>query len=118
MVIDLEKRTLDFSLEIIRFCKTIKLNVYNRSQIEQVLRSGTSIGANYREAQGAISKKDFNLKIHICRKESNETKYWLILIKETQVAGSEKIDELIQECQELILIFSKITATIRKQNEF
>lgn len=117
MSIDLEKRTLDFSLEIIKFCKSIKSDIYNRPLVNQVLRSSTSIGANYKEAQGAISKKDFNLKVHICRKEANETKYWLILLKETLGEKSEEIDELLRECQEFILIFSKITATIRKQND-
>ena len=78
--------------------------------INQLIRSGTSIGANYREANGAASKKDFQNKIFICKKESKETLYWLELMGEAINDEKQKINcrKLWQETKELTLIFSKI----------
>lgn len=72
---DLEERALEFSKKLINFIKPININITNDNTIKQLLKSGTSIGANYREANGAESKKDFRHKIAICKKESKETQY-------------------------------------------
>jgi four helix bundle protein len=72
---DLEERTAKFGGEIIRFCKTLKQDSINKPIINQIVRSATSIGANYMEANAASSKKDFKNKIHICKKEAQETKH-------------------------------------------
>jgi len=109
MVYDLEERTAKFGETIIRFSKSIRLNEYTRPLINQIIRSGTSIGANYMEANQASSNKDFKNKIRICQKEANETKHWLRMIS---VAEDEKKDScrtLWQECHELTLIFAKIS---------
>jgi len=74
---DLEERTAGFGEAIIEFVKTLSRDPINDPLIRQVVRSGTSIGANYMEADGAESKKDFQHKISICKKESKETKHWL-----------------------------------------
>ena len=72
---DLEERTAKLGERVIIFCREIKQDVITRPLISQLVRSGTSIGANYMEANGAVSKKDFNNKIHICKKEAQETKH-------------------------------------------
>jgi four helix bundle protein len=109
---DLEDRTLIFAKDVVSLCKLIPKNSISLPIISQLIRSATSIGANYREANGASSKKDFMSKIYICKKESKETKYWLILLVET--VDDEKLREkckiLEQESLELILIFSKIAS--------
>ena len=106
----LEERTLEFSKKILNLSKEIKLNYYNKNIIDQLIRSTTSIGANYCEANGASSKKDFRNKISICKKESKETRYWLLLLKECE--RKEVISNLLDTNQEFILIFSKIISTI------
>ena len=73
---DLEERTAKFGEGIIKFCKLIKYNDINRPLINQLVRSATSIGANYMEANQGSSRKDFKNKIRICQKEANETKHW------------------------------------------
>jgi four helix bundle protein len=87
---NLEERTAKFGEDIIGLCQSIKQNTVNRSIVDQLIRSSTSIGANYMEANGASSKKDFRNKMHICKKEAQETqrKHW-------------------QEAHELVLIFQK-----------
>jgi four helix bundle protein len=77
---DLTKRTSSFGVEIIKFVKTIKENNINKPIINQLVRLATSIGANYMEADCAESKKDFNHKIGICKKESKETTHWLHML--------------------------------------
>jgi len=72
---DLEERTTKFGEEIIIFCKSLSVDTINRPLINQLIRSGTSVGANYMEANGGSSKKDFKNKIFICRKEIQETKH-------------------------------------------
>lgn len=111
---DLEDRTIKFSENIIGLVKYIKLDNYNRDIIKQLLRAATSIGANYCEANGASSKKDFRNKIHICKKEAKETKYWLQLIVKTNPEAKNKTRILWKEAQELTLIFSKIASTTSK----
>ena len=109
MQYDLEERTAKFGENIICFIKTIKRSEMNRPLINQIIRSGTSIGANYMEANGASSKKDFRNKIYICRKESNETKHWLRMIAVANSDKKDKCRELWQEAHELTLIFAKIS---------
>jgi four helix bundle protein len=109
---DLEERTAKFGEEIIKFCRTIKRDDITRPLINQLVRSGTSIGANYLEANGASSKKDFRNKIYICKKESQETRHWLRMIVAALPELINDTDILIQEAKELSMIFNKITSTI------
>jgi four helix bundle protein len=110
---NLEERTANFGIEIIRFSKTVPLTVISRPIISQIVRSGTSIGANYCEANNASSKKDFKNKIFICKKECQETKHWLRMASEIAPDKKEKIRKLWKECQELTLIFQKIINSLK-----
>src|SRR3990170_672473 len=102
---DLEERTAKFGINVIRFCKLLTLNDLTKPLINQLVRSATSIGANYMEASAADSKKDFKAKIAICRKEAKELMHWLRMMAE---AVPEKAGELRlhgKEAHELSLIF-------------
>lgn len=113
MEYNLEKRTTEFNKSLISASRKIVKTSYNQNIVGQLLRSGTSIGANYREANGSVSKKDFSNKIHICKKEAKETLYWLELLSESEPVYSSRISHLIQEANELTLIFSKIASSSR-----
>ena len=107
---DLEERTAQFGEAIIRFAKKVPVNPVTYPLIGQLVDAGTSVGANYGEANDAESKKDFRHKIGICRKESKESKHWLRMIA-VAVATPDLCDEarvLWQEAKELNLIFGKI----------
>src|SRR3990167_5513899 len=110
---DLEERTTLFSEKLIALCKKTPKNIVTIPIIKQLVRSGTSMGANYCEANGASSKKDFKNKIFICKKESKETKYWLRLLAKAAQELREECRMLWQEAQELTLIFSKIAANTK-----
>lgn len=77
---DLEDRTLVFAKTIRTFVKTLPRSVSNQEDAKQVVRASGSVGANYIEANEALSKKDFLMRVKICRKEAKETRYWLRLI--------------------------------------
>jgi four helix bundle protein len=94
----------------------ITLNPINKALIEQTVRSVTSIGANYCEANEAESKKDFIHKIGICKKEAKETKYWLNLLIKANPSLKEEFLKLWQEAQELLLIFSAIVRTSKNKS--
>ncbi len=113
---NLEERTLAFSKHLIEVCREVKLSFINKSIIDQLLRAGTSVGANYHEANGAVSKRDFRSKIGICKKDAKEAEYWLKLLLAEQKGNDSVtsiIEDLIQESHELVLIFSKILQTSR-----
>ena len=112
---DLESRTCKFSENIIEFTGSLKKDIISLPIISQLVRSATSIGANYMEANGASSKKDFRNKIYICKKESRETKYWLQMIAKANPEAKEKARILWKEVHELTLIFSKILLTIERK---
>ena len=114
---DLEERTAVFGENIIDFVKTLPKNVINNELISQIVRSGTSIGANYVEADGAESKKDFRHKIAICKKESKETKHWLRMIAKANPGKKGECKKLWSEAQELTLIFSSILSPKRTVND-
>ncbi len=113
---DLEDRTAKFGEQIIIFCRSLNQDSITKPIINQLVRSGTSIGANYMEANGASSKKDFRNKIYICKKESQETKHWLRMIVQCSPSRREEIRELWKESQELTLIFGKIVSSLKIQN--
>jgi four helix bundle protein len=110
---DLEERTAKFGENVIILCKRLKENIVSRPIILQLVRSATSVGANYMEANGASSKKDFKNKIHICRKEIQETKHWLRMLKTCFPDKENEIKKVWKEAQELTLIFSKISSSLK-----
>jgi len=105
---DLEERTAKFGEAVIIFCKTIKRNIINDSMIRQLIKSATSVGANYCEADDAESKRDFKHKIGICKKEARETKHWLRMISKSTPEIREQAIKLWKEAKELNLIFNAI----------
>ena len=105
---DLEERTLHFSKDVAKFCKLLSADAVNREYITQVIRSSGSVGANYIEANEALSKKDFMMRIKICRKEAKETIYWLTLIAHCNEVDKQISAALIQEATELKKIFSSL----------
>ncbi|MBI4812801.1 four helix bundle protein [Candidatus Falkowbacteria bacterium] len=111
---DLEERTAKFGEGIILFCKTIKYNEINKPLINQLVRSATSIGANYMEANQGCSKKDFINKIRISQKEANESKHWLRMIAVANENLKEECRKLWKEAHELTLIFAKISKSCKK----
>jgi four helix bundle protein len=112
---DLEERTAKLGEGIIEFAKSLEKNEVNRPLISQIVRSGTSIGANYMEADGAESKKDFNHKIALCKKEAKETKHWLRMIAKANPHKELDCQKLWQEAKELTLIFSSILLSRKKK---
>ena len=110
---DLEERTAKFGEDVIIVCKSINPNPIVSSIINQLVRSATSIGANYMEANGASSRKDFVNKIFICKKEAQETKHWLRMLATAVPETTDKTRLLWKECQELTLIFQKIASSTR-----
>ncbi len=112
---DLEERTAKFGENIITLCKGIGENAVTRPIISQLVRSTTSIGANYAESQSASSKKDFKNKIHICKKEAQETVYWLRMLSTILPKKKDLIDLFKKEACEFILIFGKIISVLRKE---
>ena len=113
---DLEERTAKFAEKIIDLCKNIKITPLNSRIISQLIGSGGSIGANYCEAAEAESKKDFQHKIGISKKEIKETKHWLRPLTRTDPEVNKNTRLLRQEAQELLLIFSKSIKTSRNNN--
>lgn len=105
---DLERRTTQFSKDIINLCSKIPQDTINKPLVSQLIRSGTSIGANYSEANGASSKKDFRNKITICKREGKETMYWLELLAHSNSNMQDELRVLWKESKELTLIFSTI----------
>lgn len=104
---DLEDRTLRFAKDVIMFVKSVPKNLSNIEIVKQLIRSSTSVGANYIEANESLSKKDFLMRIKICRKEAKESIYWLKLI-ETKTEDENKKTILIREATELMKIFGSI----------
>lgn len=113
---DLEERTTVFGKEVIYFAKMIPENAVTRPIIVQFVKSGTSIGANYCEADDAESRKDFQHKIGICKKESRETKYWLGIIISSFPRLKDEADKLRREAIELNLIFNAINNKLKLKN--
>jgi four helix bundle protein len=113
---DLEERTAVFGEQVIEFCRKAKRDPIVLPILTQIVRSATSIGANYMEANGASSPKDFANKIYIAKKESQETKHWLRMLAVYYPDSKEQLRKLWQEAQEFTLIFHKIVSTIKIKN--
>ena len=107
-IYDLEERTENFAKAVIELCKKVPKNGVNSELVNQIMRSAGSVGANYIEANEALSKKDFANRIKICRKEAKESRYWLRLIISANSEFKNDTDILIQESTELMNIFGAI----------
>jgi four helix bundle protein len=105
---DLENRTMEFGKRVIRLCRALPKDSVNDRLVRQVVGSSDSVGANYREANDALSKKDMINRLRITRKEAKESKLHLELIQEANPMFRKRMQNLIQESEELKRIFSSI----------
>lgn len=108
---DLENRTLKFAKDCIDLCKSLHRDIANVELISQLVRSSSSVGANYREANDSLTKKDFHHKIGICRREAKESKYWLELLSHANPKSLDIASRLIDEALQLVRIFAAIGKT-------
>ena len=109
----LENRTKKFAISVIKLSASLPGTTEGRVIRNQFTKSGTSIGANYREANRARSKADFFSKIKICESESSETSYWLEIIHELNWVENTKTEELLAEANELLAIFTSAGKTLK-----
>jgi four helix bundle protein len=107
-VFDLEERTARFGEAVIRFCRGLPKNVITEPLIRQIVKSATSVGANYCEADEAVSRKEFRQKIGTSKKEARETKHWCRMIAAAEPPAADTARTLWQEAHELHLIFASI----------
>lgn len=106
---DLEERTFEFARRVRSFVRKLPKTIANIEDGKQVIRSSGSVGANYIEANEALSRKDFLMRIKISRKESKESKFWLRLLDTGDDAGLERERQIfVKEANELTMIFSSI----------
>lgn len=115
---DIKERTFCFSVEVVKLTRVLPRTVDGVAVARQLIRCGTSIGANVEEADGAESKRDFIHKMSIARKEARETRYWLRVIRAASlIAEPSSVSALIQESDELVRILSTIIANTRRNLE-
>ena len=114
---ELERRTLAFAVSIIKLSKELSNEPEEKVIRYQITKSGTSMGANYREANRARSRRDFINKISICETESSETKYWLKVIGKSELLPWKRIKHEYEECCELLAIFTSIGKSSRGIHE-
>jgi four helix bundle protein len=110
-------RLLRFGASVMKLVNGLPQTFAGRHIGGQLLRSATSIGANYEEAQGAESKADFTHKIQIALKECRETNYWLRIMSESELTSSQHLQELVDESLQLRAILSKSVATLKSKND-
>jgi four helix bundle protein len=112
----IQERSFAFALRILKVVQTLSRNVACQTIARQVARSGTSVGANVEEAQGAHSKVDFTRRMNIARAEALETRYWLRLIAESGMLPRHRLEPLIKEADELVRILVAIVKKSRSAN--
>jgi four helix bundle protein len=105
---ELEKRTRKFTVRVIKLSKELPNTPEGRIIRNQITKSGTSIGANYREANRARSRADFKNKIKICESEASETQYWMEVIVEINWLSRERMKNEYDECSEVLAIFTSV----------
>ena len=106
---DIKERSFEFSVRIVKLCQSLDSEPgVSRVLANQLLRSGTSIGANIEEAHGSQSKADFTAKMYISCKEARETHYWLRLLVATDLVAAEKLVSLLDESNQLVAILTTI----------
>ena len=105
---NLEKRSTEFARLVIRLCKSLPGNAINQRLVGQAVGSAGSVGANYREANDALGKKDFVQRLKIARREAKECSHWLELVIEANPDEEDAAKPLLQECEELKNILSAI----------
>ena len=110
------EKSFSFAIRIVNLYKYLAFSMNERVMSTQILKSGTSIGANVREAQRSSSRKDFVAKINIALKEAYETEYWIELLYKTEYLTKQEYDSLFPECREITSILSQIVITTKKND--
>ena len=110
---DLQQRLLEYGVRIIKLVESLPNTLTGRRIADQLLRSGTSVGANYEEARGAESRQDFAHKLQIALKELRESNYWLRLISGAQLLPRDRLAAIIDESNQLRALLSKAVATTK-----
>lgn len=110
---DIYNRANAFSRVLVQIVQSVRRDAVNQSMLIQIIRSGTSIGANLAEADGSPTRKDFMNKLSIAVKEGKETLYWLDLLKDVGYINNDQYDNLFNECEQLV----KILVTIRTKSQ-
>jgi four helix bundle protein len=111
-----QQKSYAFALRIIELNKIVIEDSREYVLAKQILKSGTSIGANIEEAIGAQSRRDFRAKLSISYKEARETHYWLRLLRDSQIINSQLSKSLILDCNELLKIIGSIIKTLKNPN--
>ena len=114
---DLDERLLEYGARIIKLVDALPRNIAGHRIGDQLLRCGTSVGANYEEAQGAESRSDFVHKLQIALKELRESNYWLRLLARSGILPSERLGEIIEESNQLRAILSKAVASAKENQK-
>ncbi|MCR4769922.1 MAG: four helix bundle protein [Bacteroidaceae bacterium] len=113
----IQEKSLNFAIRIINCYKNLVNKKDEKVMAKQLLRCGTSIGANTREAKNAQSRMDFLNKLNIALKEADETEYWLYLLHETEYIDDNEFKSLQNECKELIAILISIIKSIKEKHK-
>ncbi len=114
--IDLQKRTKQFNINVIKICETLPRNAVGFELAKQIIRSSGSVGANYRATQRAKSKADYIYKLEIIIEEADKTMYWLEVMSETRLIDTKIASALIKEANELVSIFVATVKTTKTNN--
>ena len=109
----MQDKCLNFAVRIVNLCDFLNKEKGENKIADQLYRSGTSIGANYSEAQCAISRSDFLAKVYISLKECNESLYWLQLLSRTNKLNKQQFDSIYEDCEELKRLLTSITKSTR-----
>lgn len=112
---DIRGRSYEFGCRVVRLVRALPRDVASLPVARQLVRSGTSIGANVEEAQGAHSRRDFAHGMNISRKEARETLYWLRMLRDTETVPADRLESIIQESEEIVRILVAIVKTTRAQ---
>lgn len=114
---DIKERTYFFSLSIVKFIYSLERRKFFYSMLDQLLRSATSVGANIIEGKAASSNRDFIKFYTIALKSANETKYWLMLFRDGFEVNKERVEELLQEAEEIIKIIASIVIKLKQKED-
>lgn len=114
---DLSERLLSFAVRVVKLVEVLPKTIAGKRIGDQLLRSGTSVGANYEEAQGAESHNDFVHKLQIALKEVRESNFWLRLIQRSELLAADKMADIVDESAQLKAILSKAVATAKGKSK-
>jgi four helix bundle protein len=114
---DLADRFLDFAVRIIKLVSALPKTIVGKHIGGQITRSGTSPGSNYEESRGAESRADFIHKLGIVLKELKETRFWLQVIRRAEILAPQRVEPLIQECEELCAIIARSIVTAKNKKK-